>query len=394
MEINSYEKSDIGKVRGTNEDFFAKELINGEEHLFIVADGMGGHQAGNVASKLGTKAFIEQYRADRSKNLSISKSMLNSIIKANQSILKKANSDPEKRGMGTTFSAILISAYKAYIVHVGDSRIYQIRNNKIKKITTDHTFVEKMVDEGKITAEDARRHPQKNILYMSLGAREVFYPDDVVELHVKDGDIFLLCSDGLTDMVTDDTIREYSESYSAKKAVEELISLSNKTGGLDNITILNIHIGPDKRNNDTEAIKIKGKKLYFLLLSVVVITGIIIGVLMRQPGKSPQVRFELLNSTEKEKLDPKLPWKSLNDNIEFSGLVSEKPLYVIREKDETILFLRKNYLKISGKKIFYKSFYEAGKKKIFLERVFFDNFTKSLIAIDEENRIYKIVTVK
>ncbi|MEN8153944.1 MAG: Stp1/IreP family PP2C-type Ser/Thr phosphatase [Acidobacteriota bacterium] len=396
MEINAYGKSDIGRVRSANEDFFARELINGKENLFIVADGMGGHQAGNVASKLGTEEFLKKYKEERTKNISISKSMHNAIIKANQSILNKANSDIDKRGMGTTFSALLISEYKAYIVHVGDSRIYLIRNGKIKKVTTDHTFVEKMVDEGKISEEDARKHPQKNILYMSLGARDVFYPDDVIEIEVKDNDIFIICSDGLTDMVTDDIIKEYSESYPAKRSVDELILLSNKTGGLDNITIQNIHIGQDERKNDTKPIKIKkkSKKQLYSLIAAIIITGIFLGILFRKSDSSNQLKFEQLNSSEKVKLGPEFSWVKKEDSIEFSDLVSEKPLYVHRDNETAILFLRDRFLKISKGKISGKGNYVAKKKKITLDRIFYDSYTKSVVAIDNENKIYKIKTVK
>src|SRR4030042_5217416 len=127
MKIDFFGKSDIGRVRNTNEDYFSSKKINDTEHLFIIADGMGGHQAGEVASKLGTTIFIRNYEKSRKEGMVIEKSMLYSLKKANTSILKKALSDPQKKGMGTTFTALVLSEYKANITHIGDSRIYLIR---------------------------------------------------------------------------------------------------------------------------------------------------------------------------------------------------------------------------------------------------------------------------
>jgi serine/threonine protein phosphatase PrpC len=168
MDIHFFAKSDIGKVRTANEDFFLNEKIADNEFLFIVADGMGGHQAGDVASRLASETFFETYRGMRRKNTAIQASMELAVRKANNVVFKKAAADIEKRGMGTTFSALVIAGMKAYIAHVGDSRIYLIRHNRIKRITTDHSFVEKLVEEGRISADEARDHPQKNVLYMSL----------------------------------------------------------------------------------------------------------------------------------------------------------------------------------------------------------------------------------
>lgn len=263
-------KSDKGKLRKANEDFFACQKINGDEYLFVVADGMGGHQAGDVASRLGTETFVHRYFELREASTPIPEALRESISRANEEILEKATADLKKRGMGTTFSAVVITNMKAHIVHVGDTRIYITRENEIVRLTTDHTFVEKMVEEGRLTEEEARDHPQKNILYMSLGARQSFAPELSESFNLKKGDILVLCSDGLNNMVTDAQIKEFVTSYPPQKAVEKLIKLANENGGIDNITLLVILVDGynTKSSEKTEPIKIvkqRGKIASFFL---------------------------------------------------------------------------------------------------------------------------------
>ena len=279
MNLGFFGKSDVGRIRRGNEDYFSEEKINEDEHIFVVADGMGGHKAGEVASKLGTVSFINHYKKLRDKNTSIGDAMDQSIKKANKAILKRALSDPEKRGMGTTFSAIVIADMKAHLVHVGDSRIYLIRNNKIRRLTKDHTFVEKMVEEGRISEDEARDHPQKNILYMSLGARESFVPEIINNFEVREGDIYFMCSDGLNSMVSDTMIKEYALSYRPEEAVDKLINLANENGGTDNITVQIIRVGQVNEQHKTEPIRIKSTNVKKLSLMIFLI-GILIVFLM------------------------------------------------------------------------------------------------------------------
>lgn len=258
MKLNYAGKSDKGKLRKANEDFFACQQISDDEYLFVVADGMGGHQAGDVASKLGTVTFVHRYNELREANTPIPEALRESISRANEEILEKATADLKKRGMGTTFSAVVLTDMKAHIVHVGDSRIYITRDNEIVRLTTDHTFVEKMVEEGRLTEEEARDHPQKNILYMSLGARQSFVPELSESFNLKKGDILVLCSDGLNNMVTDAQIKEFVTNHPPQKAVEKLVKLANENGGIDNITLLVILVDgyKHKSSEKTEPIKI------------------------------------------------------------------------------------------------------------------------------------------
>ncbi|MCK5004529.1 MAG: Stp1/IreP family PP2C-type Ser/Thr phosphatase [Candidatus Aminicenantes bacterium] len=400
MEIISYGKSDIGKVRDNNEDFLTTKKISENEHLFIVADGMGGHQAGNVASKLGVETFVKHYRVIRKKGTSIPESLLESINKSNSAVLTKASTDLDKRGMGTTFSALLISDSKVNIVHIGDSRVYLVRDDKIKRITTDHTFVEKMVAEGRITPEEARRHPQKNILYMSLGARETFHPDEITGLEVKNNDIFLICSDGLTDMVTDDVIKEYCQSYSPEKAVDELITLSNRNGGLDNISIIVIEIGGEKKHR-TEPIKIPGKKKgrsLFLMLSLLFMTLLIFGSLLLKKEKLPafsndlrEISFKPLEFEEKEKLDLVRQSPGSVDSDSIRKFISENTLMVKTSNSISLIFSKKEFIAVQNGDVLFRNTYRFGKSQISLESIYFDKASNGLVAIDDEKKIYKML---
>lgn len=285
MKINYSGQTDKGKVRKANEDFLAYEKINDNEYLFIVADGMGGHQAGDVASKLGTQTFVDTYKSLRGNGDTIPDTMQQSIKEANATILAKASSDFSKKGMGTTFSAMVVSDMKACIVHVGDSRIYLIRDNQITKITTDHTFVEKMMEEGRLSEEEARNHPQKNILYMSLGARESFAPILIDDYEVREGDIFILCSDGLNNMVSDEQILEISFKHpNPSEMVAELVDYANEQGGTDNITVQAIKVGSSHNSGDTEPISpVKRKGVVFALsfIALLIIFFIIYFVIIK-----------------------------------------------------------------------------------------------------------------
>jgi len=399
MEINSYGKSDIGKVRGNNEDFLVIEKISDTEHLFIIADGMGGHQAGNVASKLGVETFVKYYSSVRKKGVSIPESMLESINHANSAILDKASAEIDKRGMGTTFSTLLISENEANIVHIGDSRIYLVRDGEIKKVTTDHTFVEKMVDEGRITSEEARVHPQKNILYMSLGARETFHPDEIKGIEVKDNDVFLICSDGLTDMVTDDIIKEYCESYPPEKSVNELISLSNKNGGLDNISIIVVRIGK-KIKNQTEPIaitKLKKNRLLFMVISILFLSLVVFGSVLLKKDKIPifpsdtiRIGFEPLKAGEREKLNLVSQTLGISENINTGKFISNSTLMVRTSRSISLIFSKDEFIVVKNGNVLFRNGYRLNRRSMILKSICFDKTSNGLVAIDDEENIYKL----
>ena len=238
--IKAYAKSDKGKVREINEDYFYISTSLDEVQLYILADGMGGYNGGEIASKLAVqtaKNYIENNfkETDKDKD-SIIQLLGSSMEYANMVVYEKAKENPELQGMGTTLEICLIYNNKAYIGHVGDSRIYRIRKQFIRKLTQDHSYVQKLVKEGTITNEQAAHHPQKNMLMKALGCNAFVEPDVMVKGFLKD-DILIICSDGLTNLVDQETIYEMA-SKNIEQATKDLVNLANDRGGYDNITVI------------------------------------------------------------------------------------------------------------------------------------------------------------
>lgn len=241
--IKAYAKSDVGKARDINEDsYFITEDPLKELQLFILADGMGGCNAGEVASRQAVacaKSYIENNFKDTPKDKdSLIQLVASSMEYANMIVYEKSLEDKNLEGMGTTLEVCLIYNNRAFIGHVGDSRIYRIRKDFIRKITQDHSYVQKLVQEGTITKEEAERHPKKNMLMRALGCNAFVEPDVMVKGFQKE-DILIICSDGLTNMVDiqkiDEIVRDNFEL-----APKQLVDLANENGGLDNITIITI----------------------------------------------------------------------------------------------------------------------------------------------------------
>lgn len=233
-------KTDVGKYRPNNEDAFYLPKKDADlPQLFIVADGMGGHQGGEIASKLAVKEVSEYINRNVTKNLNqsqIKKIIRDSLHEANEKILKCASENPHWHGMGTTITMALFYNNTLYIGHIGDSRAYRIRDKNITLLTEDHSLVWELMAEGKITLAETKTHPMKNVITKALGTDQKLEPD-LLSFNVKKGDIIILCSDGLTNMLEDNKIKEIVCSNSPKKATEELIYQANKNGGVDNITV-------------------------------------------------------------------------------------------------------------------------------------------------------------
>lgn len=238
--IKAYAKSDKGNVRETNEDYFYISNSLDQVQLYLLADGMGGYNGGEIASQLAVqtaKNYIENNFKDIDKDRdSIIQLLGSSMEYANMVVYEKAKENPELQGMGTTLEICLIYNNKAYIGHVGDSRIYRVRKQFIRKLTQDHSYVQKLVKEGTITKEQAEHHPQKNMLMKALGCNAFVEPDVMVKGFLKD-DILIMCSDGLSNMVEQQTIYEMA-SKNIEQATKDLVQLAKDRGGYDNITVV------------------------------------------------------------------------------------------------------------------------------------------------------------
>ena len=238
--IKAYAKSDKGNVRETNEDYFYISNSLDQIQLFLLADGMGRYNGGEIASQLAiqtAKNYIENNFKDIEKDRdSIIQLLGSSMEYANMVVYEKAKENPELQGMGTTLEICLIYNNKAYIGHVGDSRIYRVRKQFIRKLTQDHSYVQKLVKDGTITKEEAENHPKKNMLMKALGCNAFVEPDVSVKGFLRD-DILLISSDGLTNMVKQEDIFEIAKG-NIEKAPIKLVDLANENGGLDNITVV------------------------------------------------------------------------------------------------------------------------------------------------------------
>ena len=238
--IIAYGKSDVGMVREMNQDYYYISDEENEIKLYILADGMGGYKGGEIASKLAVnsaKNYIENNFADTPKNKESLIQLIGSSVEyANMVVYEKSKEAPELEGMGTTLEVCLIYNNRAYIAHIGDSRIYRIRKEFMRKITKDHSYVQKLVEDGTITKEEAATHPKKNLLMKALGCNAFVEPDVTIKGFLK-GDTIIICSDGLTNMVTQDEIYEITTSK-FEYAPSELIEKANRRGGYDNISLI------------------------------------------------------------------------------------------------------------------------------------------------------------
>ena len=238
--IKAYAKSDVGKVREMNQDYYYISNSLDEVQLYILADGMGGYKGGEIASKIAVetaKNYIENNFKEIEKDRdSIIQLLGSSMEYANMVVYEKSQEKPELHGMGTTLEICLIYNNKVYIGHIGDSRIYRIRKEFIRKLTQDHSYVQKLVKEGKITKEQAEVHPQKNMLTRALGCNAFVEPDVMVKGFLKD-DILVMCSDGLTNMVKTEIIYQEANK-NIEQAPKELVRIANENGGKDNVTVV------------------------------------------------------------------------------------------------------------------------------------------------------------
>jgi protein phosphatase len=287
FKLTAADKSDVGKQREQNEDKAYKRiesLDDGDRGLFIVADGMGGYKAGEIASQLavdtisrGLDSFFKPIPDQPTIQLSITaqdpdetvvkkpgpaadarrtnklaetymgeaveNQLKAAIQQANRAILRYGEQKPSAHGLGSTVTVALVNNNHAFIANVGDSRTYLLRGNDLQPVTKDHSLVQKLVEANQISPDDVYTHPQRNLIYRSLGAGHKNIEVDVFQEKVRPGDTFLLCSDGLWEMVRHQDLKKVlSEQRSPQKICDMLIDMANANGGEDNITAIVIHI--------------------------------------------------------------------------------------------------------------------------------------------------------
>ncbi|MDO4530579.1 MAG: Stp1/IreP family PP2C-type Ser/Thr phosphatase [Bacillota bacterium] len=238
-------KSDIGKCRSNNED--AYYISAGEdlsENLYLVADGMGGCNAGEIASGSAIEAFLAHFWKEMKHAASedIPDMLTGAMAAANKEVYVKSNSAREFAEMGTTLVAAAVREDKLYVAHVGDSRAYLFRKREMHPLTTDHSYVMELVKMGNITREQAATHPKRNVITRAIGIRDTVETDTAI-CPVKEGDIILLCTDGLSGMLTDEEMAKIlNKRTDLERKAELLVAEANRKGGFDNISLILVQI--------------------------------------------------------------------------------------------------------------------------------------------------------
>lgn len=235
--------TDIGRKRKVNQDYvYASDLPVGNlPNLYIVADGMGGHRAGDLASSYAVQTIVESI--EKSTETRPALILQKAVRYANYRLFEKAAEREEYQGMGTTLVVLTVYGNEALAVNIGDSRLYEISGGEIVQISEDHSLVAELVRKGELSPVEARRHPDKNIITRALGIQDEAQLD-LFPFHVEPGDRYLLCSDGLSNMVEDTELcRIISQEKALSEIAAELILTANGNGGLDNIAVVLVEIG-------------------------------------------------------------------------------------------------------------------------------------------------------
>jgi serine/threonine protein phosphatase PrpC len=236
MAVETAARTDTGRQRDHNEDSVLVAPTSGGR-LLAVADGMGGHNAGEVASATALDRFVDEL-GERLADAAPATALERSVEAADEQVRETAAEDPGREGMGTTLVAALVSAESATVVNVGDSRAYTVSERAIEQVTVDHSLVQELVEAGDITAAEAKTHPKRNVVSQALGAAESIDPDSFT-IEFGQDQTLLLCSDGLTEEVAEPTMQGViAEAETLAPAVEELIETANENGGSDNVSVV------------------------------------------------------------------------------------------------------------------------------------------------------------
>lgn len=238
-------KTDMGRVRENNEDKYEFFIPDDEGELasrgmiFVVCDGMGGHEAGQIASELAVKTFIDNYRNHPAEDAEMA--ARSAAIAANRFVNDVALAIPSRKGMGTTLSALMLIQDRALTAQVGDSRVYRLRDGEIAQITPEHTWIEETVAAGLMTRADAENHPYKHVITRAIGVDPEVTPD-VAWHDLREGDVYLLCSDGLTNHVPDEALARTLAEFGPSESAWRLVSAALIDGGSDNATAIVVRV--------------------------------------------------------------------------------------------------------------------------------------------------------
>ena len=240
MHITCAARTDVGLIRSGNEDNY---MMIPDRGIFIVADGMGGHAAGEVASEMAVRGITRDLGSLKGAALDEAVARMTAAIRsANAEIFERTLVEHDKRGMGTTATVLTLHAGRYLLGHVGDSRGYLLRDGALHQLTKDHSYVQEQVDAGYLTPEQARTHPYSNVITRCVGASGDVVPD-IFSGTCREGDVFLLASDGLTGMVEDDALAAILQTPGAPdRWVERMVAEANRRGGLDNITVIAVRV--------------------------------------------------------------------------------------------------------------------------------------------------------
>jgi len=287
LQLNIGNYSDVGKTREINEDYFGS--FSGRfGSLLLVCDGMGGHNGGEIASRIAVETISCHFeKLNDSYNIPVEINA--SLEAANTSIILKAKEDPELTNMGSTVVLVLVNNGLAYYTSLGDSRIYKIRDGVLQQITKDNSLVQQMVDSNIITKDEAKIHPKKNVITKALGSNDELAPDIYEPFELQANDKLILCSDGLTAHVDVEEIFQFVENNPPQEAAQKLVELANERGGTDNITVQIAAVGIKKNSVKKST---SNNFLPYLILTVSLIALVFI-----------LIRFEVINFGEEPRKD-------------------------------------------------------------------------------------------
>ncbi len=235
-------KTDIGLKRTSNQDSYAAGELPGSVAWAVVCDGMGGTNGGNLASSTAVKIISERISSSYRQGMSftsIKNMFMSAIIAANVSVYEKAKENSELSGMGTTVVVAIVADERVYVAHAGDSRAYILSSGKLHQLTKDHSFVQEMVDSGRLTPDEAREDPRKNLITRALGISEDLRID-FCEEEISENDVLLICTDGLTNYVEPEEIYELTDDGKFYEFAERLVNRANHNGGGDNVTVVTV----------------------------------------------------------------------------------------------------------------------------------------------------------